>query len=51
MATVSHGITNQKYSAFNYDIITLSYTIANHRALLFLSDDLAIQFECKQFNG
>ena len=49
MSTVSHGVTNQKDSAFNYDI-TLSHTTANHRALQFLSHDLVIQSEYKQIN-
>ena len=51
MITVNHGDTNQKHSAFNYDIITLSHLTASHWTLQFLSDDVAITSECKQSNG
>ena len=51
MATVRHGVTKQKHNAFNCDDISLSYTNANHKALQFLFDDLAVQSECKQING
>ena len=42
---------NQKQNAFNYDIITLSYTTASPKALKFFTDDVAIQSECQQSNG